>query len=190
MLSLFKRGKKEKKNPNKLMAISAKEGDIEAMRKAIIDIFQKSSSKNIIFLCIGSSRSNGDSLGPMVGSMLKEQGVSFHVFGTLDAPVHALNVNDVLRQIHNEFDDPLIFPIDASLGDASQVGEIYLMKGALIPGKAVNKSLLPIGDHHIRAVVNELDPLLPARALIEAQIQDISTLASRITEVLLPIKLK
>ncbi|RST58412.1 spore protease YyaC [Siminovitchia terrae] len=190
MLALFKRGKKEKKNPNRLFAISAQKGDIEAMRNKVIEILQKSFSKDIIFLCIGSSRSNGDSLGPMVGSMLKEKGVPFYVFGTLDAPVHALNLNDVLQKIHNEFADPLIFPIDASLGDASQVGEIYLMKGPLIPGRAANKSLKPIGDYHIRAVVNKLDLLLPAKALIEAKIENISTLARIITEVLSPIKLK
>ncbi|VEF49701.1 putative sporulation protein YyaC [Bacillus freudenreichii] len=191
MFALFKRRKKEKKkNSNRIFAISAQEGDIEAMKNKIIEILQNSASKDIIFLCIGSSRSTGDSLGPMVGSMLKEKGVSFHVFGTMDEPVHALNLNAALENIHNKFADPLIFPIDASLGDASQVGEIYLMKGPLVPGRAANQTLHPIGEHHIRAVVNELNPLLPEKSLTEANMEDISTLAGLITEVLSSIKLK
>lgn len=41
----------------------------------------------IILLCIGTDRSTGDSLGPLVGSFLKESLIkNIHVFGTLDDP--------------------------------------------------------------------------------------------------------
>ncbi|WP_186306486.1 spore protease YyaC [Siminovitchia fortis] len=183
-------GQRKKKASNRLFSISVKGNGIDTMADMISDILSTSTHKDIIFLCIGSRRSTGDSLGPIVGTLLKEQGTPFHIFGTLDEPVHALNLSDTLNKIQNEFASPLIFPIDASLGDASQVGNIHLIKGPLIPGRAANKSLQPIGDYHLRAVVNELDPLLPVKALNETKAEGVERLAKVITEVLSRVKVK
>ena len=187
-MRLLFRGRKKKASASRIFTISDKAGDIQTMSKLVSQTLCEIPSADVVFLCIGSIRSTGDSLGPMVGSMLKERGVPFPVYGTLDDPVHALNLSDVLEKIHRTFDDPTIFPIDASLGDACQVGDIYFMSGPLTPGSAANKSLHPIGCHHIRAVVNELNPLLPARALNEAKVEDISRLARIITEVVVQVK--
>jgi hypothetical protein len=43
-------------------------------------------SKDLMFLCIGTDRSTGDSLGPLVGTMLEEAGYP-HVIGTLQYPL-------------------------------------------------------------------------------------------------------
>ena len=43
-------------------------------------------------LCVGSDRATGDSLGPLVGSMLVER-LSGMVFCTFEQPVHAANLN-------------------------------------------------------------------------------------------------
>ncbi|MCX7773123.1 MAG: spore protease YyaC, partial [Clostridia bacterium] len=51
----------------------------------------------VVVMCIGTDRSTGDSLGPLVGDMLtkwKLPGVQ--VYGTLDNPVHARNLEEVL----------------------------------------------------------------------------------------------
>ena len=45
----------------------------------------------IVFLCIGTDRSTGDSLGPLIGYKLKEKGIrNARIMGTLDHPVHAM----------------------------------------------------------------------------------------------------
>lgn len=45
--------------------------------------------KKLVFLCIGTDRSTGDSLGPLIGYKLKqERRRGTLVFGTLDRPVH------------------------------------------------------------------------------------------------------
>ena len=50
------------------------------------------------FLCIGSDRITGDSLGPLIGHRLTAyRGLGFYVYGTLDDPVHALNLSDRLQ---------------------------------------------------------------------------------------------
>src|SRR5690606_41407921 len=63
----------------------------------------------IVVICIGTDRSTGDSLGPLVGSSLAKYRSSFmHVFGTIAEPVHALNLADTLASIHKQFTHPFI----------------------------------------------------------------------------------
>lgn len=51
--------------------------------------------RELVFLCIGSDRITGDSLGPLIGYQLSPYcSRVFHVYGTLDDPVHALNLPD------------------------------------------------------------------------------------------------
>src|SRR5690554_2831459 len=46
-----------------------------------------------LVLCIGSDRSTGDALGPLVGAYLKQLPIPrTSVWGTLAQPVHALNL--------------------------------------------------------------------------------------------------
>lgn len=54
--------------------------------------------RELVFLCIGSDRITGDSLGPLIGYQLSPYcSRIFHVYGTLDDPVHALNLPDRIR---------------------------------------------------------------------------------------------
>ena len=158
------------------------------MKEAISQILRHTPSENVIFLCIGSNRSVGDSLGPLVGTMLKENKAPFHVYGTIEEPVHALNIELVLTEINRNFSSPLIIPIDASLGDARQVGDIYLVEGPLTPGKAIDQALPPLGRHHIRAVVNQLDPLAPVQSLRDADKGQVLQLAQIIAQVVKSIE--
>ena len=56
--------------------------------------------RELVFLCIGSDRITGDSLGPLIGYQLSPYcSRVFHVYGTLDDPVHALNLPDRISYI-------------------------------------------------------------------------------------------
>ena len=58
--------------------------------------------RELVFLCIGSDRITGDSLGPLIGYQLSPYcSRIFHVYGTLDDPVHALNLPDRISYIHS-----------------------------------------------------------------------------------------
>ena len=58
--------------------------------------------RELVFLCIGSDRITGDSLGPLIGYQLSPYcSRVFHVYGTLDDPVHALNLPDRISYIHS-----------------------------------------------------------------------------------------
>lgn len=109
----------------------------------------------IVVICIGTDRSTGDSLGPLVGSSLAKYRSSFmHVYGTIAEPVHALNLADTLQKVKQQFNNPFIIGIDACLGQATSVGCIQAGLGPVRPGAGVNKELPPVGDIHITGIVN------------------------------------
>jgi putative sporulation protein YyaC len=104
----------------------------------------------VAFVCIGTDRSTGDSLGPLVGSRLAELGYPY-VIGTLAAPCDATNLAMRLQEIPPNV---VIIAIDACLGRKLSVGLYQLSNQPLAPGKSVGKILPPIGDYTIAAIVN------------------------------------
>ncbi|AMX00621.1 spore protease YyaC [Rummeliibacillus stabekisii] len=111
--------------------------------------------ENLVFCCIGSDRSTGDALGPLTGSILSNF-VSFpyKIIGTLEEPLHALNLSQTVDSFENHKVPPFVVAIDACLGDQKRIGEILFQPGPLLPGKAVKKELPPIGDVSIKGIVN------------------------------------
>ena len=74
-------------------------------------------NRNIIFLCIGTDRSTGDSLGPLIGYKLRYlKKKNFSIYGTLLNPIHSKNLALILERINANFDNPFIIAIDACLG--------------------------------------------------------------------------
>lgn len=113
------------------------------------------SGKTIIILCIGTDRSTGDSLGPIVGDKLKFLiRNKVELYGNLQYPVHAKNITDVITEIHSKYNNPFIIAIDACLGAIQNVGKIIIETKPLHPGSAMNKSLPQVGDLSITGIVN------------------------------------
>lgn len=112
------------------------------------------SGRELIYLCIGTDRATGDCLGPLVGSRLKSLSSLSRVYGTLDTPVHAANLKEVLEDIFRSYNNPFIIAVDACLGNAERIGYINIRQGSLKPGTALNKTLPAVGNLHISAVVN------------------------------------
>jgi putative sporulation protein YyaC len=111
--------------------------------------------RRIAVVCLGTDRSTGDSLGPLAGSALsKFHSSSFDLYGTLEEPVHAKNLDETLERIHWNLRDPFIIGIDACLGQPASIGCIQVAEGPVRPGSGVNKELSPVGDIHISGVVN------------------------------------
>jgi len=108
-------------------------------------------NKNVLFACVGTDRSTGDSLGPIVGSSLELLG--YNVVGTLDDPLHASNIverMEILKQMNYD----LVIAVDACLGKIDNISNIYLNYSSLKPGTGVGKELPEIGDYCITGVVN------------------------------------
>ena len=110
--------------------------------------------RDIVYLCIGTDRATGDCLGPIVGTRLKTMFARSNVYGTLENPAHAANLQQIREEIALQHTSPLIVAIDASLGDSRRIGFINVKAGGLKPGTALNKDLPEVGDFHVSGVVN------------------------------------
>ena len=83
---------------------------------------QRAANQPLVFLCIGSDRATGESLGPLIGYKLEQHpSRNYLVYGTLEAPVHAKNLATVVEKIHSRHKNPYIIAIDASLGNQDHV---------------------------------------------------------------------
>lgn len=111
--------------------------------------------EEIIILCIGSDRITGDSLGPLIGHQLSKcRWRNIRIYGTLDYPVHALNLEATLDKIKRRHPSSLLIAVDASLGSKKHVGFITVGCGALCPGAGVHKALPSVGDIFITGILN------------------------------------
>ena len=130
------------------------------------------SLEDVVIICIGTDRSTGDSLGPLVGYKLSKTLTSTNrytpkkgitTYGTLSSPVHATNLNDILSDIQLRHNNPFCIAVDASLGTKGHIGYVTVGTGPLKPGLGVNKQLPDVGDLHITGIVNlsgTNDPML------------------------------
>ena len=128
--------------------------------------------EGVIFLCIGTDRSTGDSLGPLIGHKLKERqdpGRNARkrggplVYGTLERPAHAMNLEQYRNFVMDQFPRRVVVAVDASVGNLEHVGYVTLGKGSLKPGLGVSKDLCEVGDIFITGIVGSctsFDPVM------------------------------
>lgn len=136
----------------------------------------------LIFLCIGSDRITGDSLGPYIGYQLSDYRLpGTHLYGTLESPVHALNLTATLNQIYRNHTKPLIIAIDASLGTKKHLGYISVGNGRLYPGAGVHKQLPPVGDIFITGIVSQ-SGMLEHFSLQNTRLYTVISMANAITD--------
>lgn len=149
--------------------------------KLLLEEIQETGKRDVIFLCIGTDRSTGDSLGPLIGYKLAEQGFCHgEILGTLDEPVHAMNLEQRMNEMRRRLKKAVVVAVDASVGHTEHVGYITLGKGPLKPGLGVNKELAEVGDIFITGVVGSgmnKDPLF----LQSVRLSVVMRLADRIS---------
>ncbi|MFB4161521.1 spore protease YyaC [Geomicrobium sp. JSM 1781026] len=128
----------------------------DQLAEHVYEQLQRSPQKNhIVFICIGTDRSTGDAFGPLVGTIIHENSSKrMTVYGTLQNPVHALNLEETLKEIKLLHHGALVIAIDASMGRSDSVGRVTFASGPVRPGSAVKKVLPTAGDMHITGTVN------------------------------------
>ncbi|ANB59999.1 spore protease YyaC [Anoxybacteroides amylolyticum] len=131
------------------------QGATTLFARRLLSLLPTTATKPLAIVCIGTDRSTGDALGPLVGTMLKEKNVTyFHVYGTLEEPIHAVNLEEKITAIRSIHENAFMIAVDACLGRLKSVGAITIAEGPVRPGAGVNKQLPPVGDLHITGVVN------------------------------------
>jgi putative sporulation protein YyaC len=140
-----------------VMKYQAHYTDENVRRTLAKELRQKIQGRDLTLLCIGTDRATGDSLGPLIGTKLASR-LDVRILGTLDDPVHAANLEDVIEDVianmGEDDDNRVILAVDAALDKSARIGMITLSDGPLHPGSAVGKTLREVGDLHIRGVVN------------------------------------
>jgi putative sporulation protein YyaC len=135
----------------------------------------------VVFACIGTDRSTGDALGPLVGQKLQRLGVDpMHVLGTLEDPLHALNMSDRLAPLLSGPGRPLVVAVDAALGPLASVGSIAVRQGGIRPGQGVGKSLPEIGEISVTGTVNVQARGLDAQVLQSTRLFLVQQMAEQI----------
>lgn len=156
----------------------------------LVELFRLARLRPVVILCIGTDRSTGDSLGPLVGtSLINRHLPRLHVVGTLDKPVHATNLAEHIQLIQSSFFNPFIVAIDASLGKLSSVGSITLCCGPLKPGAGVNKDLPEVGEVHLTGIVN-VGGFMEYMVLQNTRLSLVWKMAERISAILAEAYLK
>jgi len=115
----------------------------------LMNEMRASGRRQVVFLW-----STGDSLGPLIGSRLEAEEIGGAVvIGTLEHPVHAVNLDRTLEHIEEHYPDAIIIAVDAAVGRWDHVGLVTLEKGPLRPGLGVRKELAAVGDISITGIV-------------------------------------
>lgn len=110
-----------------------------------------------VILCIGTDRCIGDALGPFVGTLLKNDNFRFPLYGTLDDPIHAVNLEESIEKIRKLHPNGFFIAVDACLGNEKMIGNIHIKKGPIYPGKGVGKKLPGVGEISIVGIVDRVN---------------------------------
>ena len=65
----------------------------EKFKNKLVKKLRNIIDENTIIVCIGSANVYGDSLGPRIGSILKELNFPLIVLGTMENPINGVNFN-------------------------------------------------------------------------------------------------
>lgn len=117
----------------------------------ILDRYKESNKEEVVLVNIGTDKHTGDIFGPLFGSVLEEKGTKLSFYGTLENPIHALNIKDNMNKINLEHPNAFIIAIDACLGEDTDL--VVFRNKPLSPGKGIGKDLGCIGDISIIFIV-------------------------------------
>ena len=131
--------------------------------------------RQLVVVCFGTPAIAGDSLGPEVGTILREdKNFPAFVYGTLDRPVTGRNMNEWISFVRETHKGAVLLVVDACLGEASNLGRISVRSDGVCPA-AVGGKKSRFGDVGIIAVVGDksgdaLTELMQANAVYVSEL--------------------
>lgn len=140
--------------------------------------------KETVFLCIGTDRVIGDSIGPITGSLLKNKFCDMRVYGDLNNNLTFENIENKINEINLKFKNPYIVAIDAALSDENNIGKIFVDETGINIGKGLNKNQNKIGDIGVKVVVGKdyNDKELNFKTLQNVSLSKIIKLSKKISD--------
>ena len=136
---------------DKIFSINEKTASLNVTR----GLKQRFNDIKPVVVCVGTDITIGDSLGPIVGSMLKEAKANAFIYGTLDNPVTAKQIRPLRSFLSRAHKGAKILVVDAAVGRKEDVGTIKISSAPIRPGLGANKILPEIGDVNLLAIIAE-----------------------------------
>ena len=140
----------------------------------------QNTARQLVIVCFGTPAIAGDSLGPEVGTLLRDdKDFPAFVYGTLDHPITGRNMNDWISFVKEAHKDAVFVAVDACLGDERNLGKISVRSDGVCPATVGGKKSR-FGDVGIIAVVGDKsqDALT---ALMQANSLYVSELAHKVS---------
>lgn len=152
------------------------------------------SLENILFVCIGNGKIIGDSLGPLIGTVLEknkrliQNNVKIDVIGTFENPILYYNVEEFIKNIDSQ-DYSEIVIIDSALGSKENIGKVMITPAEILIGVGVNRGRMVKGDIILKGVVginyNNISRNLIELESIEAK--QVENIASKMLDIIYSI---
>lgn len=134
------------------------ENNISDWVNILFNKFINSRKKEIVICCIGTDKAIFDCIGCLTGEFSQKNNLkNIKIYGTLEHPIHALNIDSKMKLIYTKHPDSFIIGVDACLGDKDELGIIKLRDIPVSPGKGIGKDLSKIGDMSIVGISNNRD---------------------------------
>ena len=108
-----------------------------------------------MIVCIGTDLSIGDSLGPIVGTMLHEYNLNAFVYGRLSETITAKDIRSIKSFVEKAHPKAKTLIVDAAIGEKNDVGSIKMSLAPIRPGLGANKDLPEIGTVNLIGIVAE-----------------------------------
>ncbi len=150
--------------------------------------------ENILFVCIGNGKIIGDSLGPLIGTVLEknkrliQNNVKIDVIGTFENPILYYNVEEFIKNIDSQ-DYSEIVIIDSALGSKENIGKVMITPAEILIGVGVNRGRMVKGDIILKGVVginyNNISRNLIELESVEAK--QVENIASKMLDIIYSI---
>lgn len=113
----------------------------------------KGNKKNILFVCIGTNKVLADSVGPIVGTYLKEKLNKNLIIGDCNK-----NVCKRTHLIYNylKIKNKYIVAIDSAIASPKLIGEIFITQKPIQMGMASNNEKGKVGNLGIKIAISSL----------------------------------
>lgn len=157
------------------------------MNTKMIDKLKSILDEDTVIVCIGTDKCIGDSLGPNVGTILEKSNLNNTIYGTINNPIHGLNIPERIPEIKKRHKGSTILAIDAATSHSFEVGTIRITNGPIKPGAGVNKKLESIGDYSIKGIVNteKNDYMETIKSLSNVRLEFITEMAETIANAII-----
>ena len=140
--------------------------------------FEENKGYQIVVVCFGTPSVVGDSLGPKVGTILKNYNLPCYVYGTEERPITAKNMAEYISHINTVHKGATVLSVDASLGKKEKVGHISVRKDGVCPA-GVKGQKRRFGDVGLLGVVGENNNN-PMKELLAVKEDYISNMAHKL----------